>query len=349
MSITAHERPGVYTSYEASAAVSAAVGRKNVALAVKLENPAQDMWKITRYEQAVEAFGAERAEGPTALVRLLLQNGAAQVAVFPVEGEGYADAFAAMLAEDVAVVVCDSTQLAVQQALVNSVVEASAAQKERICVLAGGKDETVDALVARAAELNNERTVLVAPGCTDDEGDALSGIELAAAVAGAVAGLSDPAVPLGGAELKGLYGLDKSYNDNELDVLIRGGVTPVERVAGVVSVVRGVTTKTNTAGSADGTWHDLASVLVVDDVIPAIRNALKARFRRAKNTAQSRDAIRSQVVLELENKLDREIIAAYDGVRVAQDSEEPTRCLVDFNFTVTHGINQIWLNAHITV
>ncbi len=350
MSITAHERPGVYTDYEASAAVSGSAGRKNVGLAVKMANPTEQMWKITRYEQAVAAFGSEQPEGTTTLVRLLLQNGAAQVSVFPVVGEDYTEAFAAMAAEeDLAVVVCDSTELTVQQALRDSVAAASAAQKERIAVVAGGAGETVDALVARAAALNSERVVLAAGSCVDGKGNNVSGLELAAAMAGAVAGLSDPAVPLGGAQLLGLSGLAASYDDSELDVLIRGGVTAVERVAGVISVVRGVTTRTTTAGAADGTWRDLAAILVVDDVIPTIRNALKARFRRAKNTAQSRGAIRSQVVLELENKLNREIIAAYDGVRVTQDGEEPTRCLVDFAFTVTHGINQIWLSAHITV
>lgn len=350
MSITAHERPGVYTNYEASAAVSGFAGRKYAGLAVKLDSPAQKVWNITRYEQAVEAFGPEQTENATALVRLLLQNGAAQVVVFAVVDEDYAEAFTAMAAtENLAVVVCDSTDLAVQQALRDSVQTASAAQKERIAVVGSGANEDVDALVERAAALNSERVVLAAPGCVDGEGEAMSGVELAAAMAGAVAGLSDPAVPLGGAQLMGLHGLAAAYDDGELDVLIRGGVTAAENMAGTVSVVRGVTTRTTTAGAADNTWRDLSAILVVDDVIPTIRNALKARFRRAKNTAQSRGAIRSQVVLELENKLDREIITAYDGVRVVQDSEEPTRCLVDFAFTVTHGINQIWLSAHITV
>ena len=350
MSITAHERPGVYSDYEVATAVRGSAGRKYVGLAVKMANPAKKMWTITRYEQAVAEFGPERAENATALVRLLLQNGAAQVVVFPVEGEDYTEAFAAMAAaENLAVVVCDSTDVAVQQALRDSVQAASDAQRERIAVVAGGEGDDIEALVARAAALNSERVVLAAPGCVDGAGEMLSGVELAAAMAGAVAGLADPAVPLGGALLVGLNGLAQAYDDSELDVLIRGGVTVAESVAGEVSVVRGVTTRTTTAGALDRTWRDLASVLVVDDVISTIRNALKARFRRAKNTVQSRGAIRSQVVLELENKLDREIITAYDGVRVVQDSEEPTRCLVDFSFTVTHGINQIWLNAHITV
>lgn len=350
MSITAHERPGVYSSYAASAAVSGAAGRKNVGLAVKMTDPAKSMWNITRYEEAVTAFGAESAENVTALVRLLLTNGAAQVAVFPVEDADYGEAFAAMAAvEDLGVVMCDSTELTVQQALRDSVAAASEAGRERIAVVAGGKDEAVDALVSRAQELNSERVVLVAPGCLDEQGESQSGLQVAAAVAGAIAGLSDPAVPLGGAQLTGLYGLAGRYEDNELDILIRGGVTPAECIGGVVSVVRGVTTRTKSNGAADNTWRDLSAILVVDDVIPAIRNALKSRFRRAKNTAQSRGAIRSQVVLELENKLAREIITGYEGVRVSQDSEEPTRCLVDFAFTVTHGINQIWLSAHITV
>ena len=53
--------------------------------------------------------------------------------------------------------------------------------------------------------------------------------------------------------------------------------------------------------------------------------------------------------MELENKLSREIITGYGDVAVTADSENPTVCLVEFSFTVTHGLNQIWLTAHITV
>lgn len=353
MSITAHERPGVYSSFAASTVVSGSAGRKNVGLAVRIDDPAQSVWVINRYQDAVTAFGPESESAATALIRLLLQNGAAQVTVFPVAQDttaAYTAAFEAMAAtEDLALAVCDSTLLEVQQALRNSVQTASGAQRERIAVVAGGAEETVAQLVQRAAGLNSERVVLVAPGCLDQAGDSLSGVQLAAAVAGSIAGQRDPALPLGGAELSGLYGLTARYQDSELDTLIRGGVTAAETVSGTVSVVRGVTTRTTTNGAADSTWRDLCAILVVDEVIPTIRNSLKSRFRRAKNTAQSRGAIRSQVVLELESMLSREIITAYEQVRVSADQDEPTRCLVDFSFTVTHGINQIWLSAHITV
>ena len=38
-----------------------------------------------------------------------------------------------------------------------------------------------------------------------------------------------------------------------------------------------------------------------------------------------------------------------DSVRVSVDPERPSVCLVDFSFTVAHGLNQIWLTAHITI
>ena len=126
-------------------------------------------------------------------------------------------------------------------------------------------------------------------------------------------------------------------------------MTPLESVSGTVSVVRGITTRTKTGDTGDRTWRELSTVLVVDDVIPSVRSALRSKFSRAKNTPQSRGAIRAQVVLELENKLSREIITAYDNVTVTEKADDPTVCLVEFSFTAAHGLNQIWLTAHITV
>ena len=88
---------------------------------------------------------------------------------------------------------------------------------------------------------------------------------------------------------------------------------------------------------------------MVDDVIPGVRNALRSKFPRAKNTAQTRGAVRSQVILELERKLASEIITGYGEVTVQPLEEAPTVCLVTFSFTVAHGLNQIWLSAQITV
>ena len=352
MSVTVHQRPGVYSSYDAG---SVTRGRDRGAVVglvgVDRKAPAGVVEIMTSYDRAVTAFAANGPEGMAELVRLALGNGASAVAAVAVADSGsYADGFAALeQLEEVSVVICDSTEELVQQAMRDSVKRASRVRRERIAVAACPKSADVEGCVARAKSLNHERVVLTAPGCVDGRGQELSGLLCAAAVAGAIAGERDPAVPLGGAELLGLSGVSRQFQDGELDRLILGGVTVVEQLGGAVSVVRGVTTRTTTDGEADATWRELTTIRIVDEVIPGLRNALRTRFRRAKNTPRSREAIRAQVVLELEHRLEREIITGYENVAVTADPQEPTRCLVEFSFTAAHGLNQIWLTAHIAV
>ena len=144
-------------------------------------------------------------------------------------------------------------------------------------------------------------------------------------------------------------GLSASYDDTQVDTLVTGGVTPLECVSGEVSIMRGITTRTTTGGAADKTWRELTTVRIVDDVIPALRASLRARFVRSKNTAQVRAAIRSQVMVELENKRAQEIIDSFGEVSVKASEDDPTVCLVEFSFAVAHGLNRIYLSAHITV
>ena len=313
--VTTHERPGVYSVYAASAVVSGAARRGWAAVAARSQGGTPGkLYDLGRYEEAETTFGKEDAL--TALVKLLMANGAARVLAVPVEEEADYPAAFALLGEQesVKVVVCDSQTLSVQQALRDQVLADAQVRRERIAVVPGGAEESVSQLVARA-----------------------------------ICGEGDPALPLGGVELRGIPGLALRYGESELDTLLQGGVTPVELAGGVCSVVRGVTTRTTTGGVSDSTWRELTTILVVDDVIPGVRKALRAKFPRAKNTAQTRGAVRSQVILELERKLASEIITGYGEVTVQPLEEAPTVCLVTFSFTVAHGLNQIWLSAQITV
>ena len=117
----------------------------------------------------------------------------------------------------------------------------------------------------------------------------------------------------------------------------------------MVSPIRGITTRTTTGGAPDTAWRELTTILVVDDVIPAIRQSLRSRFSRMKNTAQTRGAIRSQVIVELEKKLAAEIIDGYDEVTVTASPHDPAVCLVEFGFAVAHGLNQVHLAVHIEI
>ena len=204
-------------------------------------------------------------------------------------------------------------------------------------------------ILSAAEKINSERMVMVAPSALGSDGSAAKTGSLAAAVAGAIVSESDPAVPLNGAELFGFTGVSQNFTDGDITALVQGGVTPVECVGGTVSIVRGITTKTSTSGKPDYTWRELTTILIVDDVIPTIRDALKNSFSRTKNTVQTRDAIRTRVIVELEKKKTAEIIEGYGNVSVVQDDSDPTVCIVTFEFTVAHGLNQIRLTAYITV
>lgn len=347
-----HERPGVYSSYDASAVVRGGRAARTIGVAAKsTSGAANTAVRLTSYEMGLSAFGEDAAGSPgmSAILKLLFLGGASTVVAVRVEGDEYDAAFAVLqAAENVQVIVCDSGELTVQQALRTSLESASAARRERIAVVGMSGASTTE-LTDRAKALNSERMVLVGPDGLDSAGKPLPGIFAAAAAAAAVAVTRDPAIPLNGTKLSGLTGVSEDYGDREIDLLVRGGVTPLEAVGGVVSPIRGITTRTMTGGADDTTWRELTTILIADDVIPAIRQSLRSRFSQTKNTVQTRGAIRAQTIVELENKLRAEIIDSYSDVAVSASEEDPTVCLVEFSFSVAHGLNQIYLTAHITI
>lgn len=347
-----HERPGVYSSYDAITSLRGGRSVRVVGVAAKCKTGTPNVpVTITSYEMGLSVFGEDKAGtyGMSTMLKLLFQGGVSVVTAIPVGSSDYANAFAALQSvEDVQIVVCDSGELAVQQALRTSLENASSAHRERIAVI-GMNGASISELTTRAKALNSERMVLVGPNGLDSSGAVLPGMFTAAAVAAAIAATRDPAIPLNGTTLYGLGGVSGQYSDNDIDLLVRGGVTPLEAVGGVVSPVRGITTRTSTGGVDDSTWRELTTILIADDVIPSIRRSLRSRFSQTKNTAQTRGAIRSQVIVELESKLRAEIINGYNDVTVSIHDADPTVCLVEFSFSVAHGLNQIYLTAHITI
>ena len=340
-----HEHPGVYSAYDASSVIGGKkTGRVVGVAAVAAKGTANEVVTLTSYAEGVTAFGedAEGSVGMAAVLRALYENGAAVVKAAAVGktsagADDYESAFKALEeCEGIDVAVCDSTDADVQKKLKES---ASGRQRERIGVAAGSAEETAAELVEHAAELNSERMVLVAPG----------DVRTAAAAAAVIAAEEDPSVPVNGAVLKGFSSLGARYDDTQIDLLVRGGVTPLELSAGEVSIVRGITTRTTTGGAADKTWRELTSIRIVDDVIPSLRASLRARFARSRNTEQTRAAIRSQVIVELENKRAQEIIDSFGEVSVHALEDDATVCVVEFSFAVAHGLNRIYLTAHITM
>ena len=342
--MTAHERPGIYSSYDASSVVRRSRGSKVVGIAAKAENgTVGSVVTVTSYEGGKTVFGADsEGIGMTGLLRLLYENGASEVKAVRVADSGtvsdYTEAFQA-LAD------CGSVRIAVT----DSAAAALAILTASAISIVGGSGETVSDMLEHAAALNHERMVLVGPDVLDGGGTRQAAVLGAAALAGMLAAERDPALPVNGAALRGLGGTAASFTEGEIDSLVRGGVTPLESLGGVLSPVRGITTRTKTGDVSDATWRELSTILIVDDVIPGLRESLRAKFLRSKNTARNRGAIRSQVIVELERKAAAEIIEGYGEVAVSASEDDPTVCKVEFPFAVAHGLNQIYLTAHITV
>ena len=142
MSETMHERPGVYSSYDASTVVSAGRAAKVIGVAAKaVKGTAGEVVTLTGYAAGVAAFGEDAADTPgmSTILRLLFANGASTVAAVRVAEAGavkdYQDAFAALGGEEARILVCDSAEETVQQALRTAVEDASAARMERISAL----------------------------------------------------------------------------------------------------------------------------------------------------------------------------------------------------------------------
>ena len=118
-----HERPGVYSSYDASTVISAGRAAKVIGVAAKAaKGTAGEVVTLTGYAAGVAAFGEDAADAPgmSTILRLLFANGAATVAAVRVAEAGavkdYQDAFAALGQREAQILVCDSAEETVQQA-----------------------------------------------------------------------------------------------------------------------------------------------------------------------------------------------------------------------------------------
>ena len=132
MSEILHERPGVYSSYDASAVISAGRAAKVIGVAAKAaKGTAGEAVTLTGYAAGVAAFGEDGADTPgmSTILRLLFATGAATVTAVRVAEAGavkdYQDAFAALGQQAAQLLVCDSAEEPVPQALRAAVEDAS--------------------------------------------------------------------------------------------------------------------------------------------------------------------------------------------------------------------------------
>ena len=315
MSIPYHERPGVYVEYDTLTRGLANTGR-TVGIAAQGTGS-----QVTEFHtpEAATALGSTQT---ARMVQLALENGAARVLFCPVPDADYEAAVSSLLSQGATAIAVDSTE---GLGDITTLLE----EHNAIC-FAGTSKEAASAL---AQSIDHRRIVLLSP----DEGLG------AAALAGCLGSQSDPSMPLNGMTLAGLSEVEDTFTDTEYDTFLRAGVTPLEEIGGQVTALRVVTTAT------DSTWRELTTICILDDVLPTLESALRTRFLHKKNNLATRNAIRAQTAMLLDDRVRREIIEDYSNLQVSAVPDNPTVCEVSFSFTVVHALCRIHLTAHIVI
>lgn len=348
MTILAKQRPGVYSDYNTSKILYSSKIGKSVAIVAKSEADTDKIYNIQNLSDAQTIFGSSSTM--YLLCKAVIENGVNNIlAVSAGSSESnYEKAFEIIEETDgISVVVCDSLDSPIQQLLMQSVLNSSKNKKERLGILASSENN--DSLSTWAKQFNNERILLVAQNPLNSEGKTLSGCILAASLATVISKYTDPSQSFNGAEIKGFSKLNKTLTEDEVDEYITNGIIPFEVVAGRLEIIRAVTSKTTTDGVADKIFKEVNTILIIDEVIKSIRDALKNNISAAKNNVTTRNAINSQVTVKLQEFLDSGIIDSYSVPNVYQSSEDQSVCIVELEFTVVQGINQIHITANINV
>ena len=79
-----------------------------------------------------------------------------------------------------------------------------------------------------------------------------------------------------------------------------------------------------------------------------LRAALAARFRAAQNSTLTRTAIRSAVLLVLQDYRARGWLSAFGDLRVYADAGDASLCRVEFTYSIPAGLHRIALSAQMT-
>lgn len=346
MTFVASERPGIYSDYEASSITYSNYGAKIVGIVAEGGTESEEVTYITRKSDAITSFGENSSL--TKLCSIALENGAYKVAAVSVASvdPDYESAFELIANEDnIYAVICDSESVTVQQLLEDSVNDASENMKERIGIIGCAANADVETW---ADNFNNERIILVAQNPYDGS-STLSSNYLAAALAGAIAKNTDPSSSFNGMALSGVDSLYSNLSEDDIDDYIGAGITVFEYIDSKVKIIRAVTSKTTIDDTPNTTFKELNTILIIDEVIPAIRQSLSSFLPGAKNNSATRSSIATQTIIKLEEYKSLDIIDSYEEPLVYASSDDASICIVEIEFTIERGLNQINISAHIKV
>ena len=350
-------RPGVYSQYDIISKPKSYEQRYAFFCGgskVKEEKsiPANTVVQLHSVEELKEYF-LEEGSGKVfcSIARMLLESGISGLYVVPITTDGSTPA-----AEDYAaavqklceikksgIILCDSSEQSVLQVLKDKTQEASQNQRERVAVAAVPKSNAKSV----AQSLNSERMVL----CCQESGSSFAGEEksvlFSAAAVAAMLAVSQPDDRFYSRKMEGLVSTEQ-LEESEIETLLQSGVTVLEEVESEVVCIRCVTTRTQTGGEEDRTFVSINTVLMIDDIIRAVRVQMSALLKDSR-IGFSENSIASQVAVILDEKVQQGFVTEFEPPVVYASEEDPTVCVVELEFHLASVPSQIYLTAHISI
>ena len=112
--------------------------------------------------------------------------------------------------------------------------------------------------------------------------------------------------------------------------------------------LRSLTTRDTAEGPECESFRSLNATLVTDELLRDLRAALAARFRAAQNSTLTRTAIRSAVLLVLQDYRARGRRSAVGALCGDADAGDASLCRVEFTYSIPAGLHRIALSAQMT-
>ena len=253
-------------------------------------------WINTQSTLCVASRVASAVNAPANLAYTLLSGGSEGSAP---DNTAWQNAIDAMQAEEINLLfVCSESNtihaMARDHAIFCSDIQR---RKERLTIVGGALNETVDQVVTRAQDLNSSRAALVYPGIkrrnlSTGNIDTLSPMYAAAVVTGLAAGVT-PETPLTFKEIK-VNALEKLLQPTEIDRCLDRGIMALESLPsdGIFRVVQGITTYLSDSNLV---YRKVAGMRAADYLIGQVRRAVDRYVGRTADAATVRTIVNATV------------------------------------------------------
>lgn len=272
------------------------------------------------------------------------------------KADAYAAAYRQALTDtDIMLIILDTCDEDVYAPLAQHLKEAENADLYRYAVVGVPADVTDNLKVIELAErLNSDRMFVGFPNLVNDDNITLEGYMTAAGIASILnTKTDDPALPTNNIGVVGFGGVSTKIDEAAYTQLMDFGVVPFVIEDGNPVIWRMVTTaqKSTGAQALESIWHDATTRLIADDVLSTVLAKLKHNYKRTKNVTRILNAIRTDIISVLDQKLAVEIIEEFDPnlVTVVKDPNDRYGALADFEYKVVSPLYTITVTQHIKI